>query len=49
MAKLIATVPEQLVIIKCICAVLISSNLQFSTEVLKFGTPFLFQWLYKSS
>lgn len=40
MAKFIATVPEELVIIKCICAVLISSNLQFSTEVLKFGTVF---------
>ena len=49
MAKFIATVPEELVIIKRICALLISSNLQFFTEVLKFGTLFLFQWLYKSS
>ena len=38
-------VPEQPVIIKHICAVQISSNLQFSTKVLKFGTLFLFQSL----
>ena len=31
--------------IKHICAVQISSNLQFSTKVLKFGTLFLFQSL----
>ena len=35
-------VPEQPVIIKRICAVQISSNLQFSVRVLKFGTLFLF-------
>ena len=38
-------VPEQPVIIERICAVQISSNLQFSTKVLKFGTLFLFQSL----
>ena len=38
-------VPEQLAIIERICAVQISSNLQFSTKVLKFGTLFLFQSL----
>ena len=38
-------VPEQPVIIARICAVQISSNLQFSTKVLKFGTLFLFQSL----
>ena len=35
-------VPEQPVIIKRICAVQISSNLQFSIRVLKFETLFLF-------
>ena len=38
-------VPEQPVIIEHICAVQISSNLQFFTKVLKFGTLFLFQSL----
>ena len=38
-------VPEQPVIIERICAVQISSNLQFFTKVLKFGTLFLFQSL----
>ena len=38
-------VPEQLVIVERICAAQISSNLQFFTKVLKFGTLFLFQSL----
>ena len=38
-------VPEQPVIIERICAAQISSNLQFFTKVLKFGTLFLFQSL----
>ena len=38
-------VPEQPVIIERICAVQISSNLQFSTKVLKFETLFLLQSL----
>ena len=38
-------VPEHPVIIERICAVQISSNLQFSTEVQKFGTLFTFQSL----
>ena len=42
-------VPEQPVIIERICAVQISSNLQFSTMVLKFGTLFLFQWLVRQT
>ena len=40
-------VPEQPVIIERICAVQISSNLQFFTKVLKFGTLFLFQSLVR--
>ena len=42
-------VPEQPVIIEHICAVQISSNLQLSTKVLKFGTLFLFQSLVRQS
>ena len=42
-------VSEQPVIIKHICAVQISSNLQFSTKVLKFGTLFLFQSLVRQT
>ena len=42
-------VPEQPVIIERICAVQISSNLQFSTKVLKFGTLFLFQSLVRQT
>ena len=42
-------VPDQPVIIERICAVQISSNLQFSTKVLKFGTLFLFQWLVRQT
>ena len=38
-------VPEQPIIIKRICAVQISSNLQFSSKVLKFETLFQFQSL----
>ena len=41
-------VPEQPVIIERICTVQISSNLQFSSKVLKFGTLFLFQSLVQS-
>ena len=36
MVKFISMVPEQLVILKRISVVQISSNLQFSTKVLKF-------------
>ena len=42
-------VPEQPVIIAHICAVQISSNLQFSTKVLKFETLFLFQSLVRQT
>ena len=42
-------VPEQPVIIERICAVQISSNLQFFTKVLKFGTLFLFQSLVRQT
>ena len=42
-------VPEQQVIIKHICAVKISSNLQLSTKVLKFETLFLFQSLVRQT
>ena len=42
-------VPEQPVIIARICAVQISSNLQFSTKVLKFETLFLFQSLVRQT
>ena len=42
-------IPEQPVIIERICAVQISSNLQFSTKVLKFGTLFLFQSLVRQT
>ena len=42
-------VPEQPVIIERICAVQISSNLQFSTEVQKFGTLFMFQSLVRQT
>ena len=38
-------VPEQPVIMEHVCALQISSNLQFSTKVLKFGTLSLFQSL----
>ena len=38
-------VPEQPVIIERIYAIQISSNLQFSIKILKFGTLFLFQSL----
>ena len=42
-------VPEQPVIITHICAVQISSNLQFSTKVLEFETLFLFQSLVRQT
>ena len=42
-------IPEQPVIIERICAVQISSNLQFSAKVLKFGTLFLFQSLVRQT
>ena len=42
-------IPEQPVIIERICAVQISSNLQFCTKVLKFGTLFLFQSLVRQT
>ena len=42
-------VPEQPVIIERICAVKISSNLQFSTKVLKFATLLLFQSLARQT
>ena len=42
-------VPEQPVIIAHICAVQISSNLQFSTKVLEFETLFLFQSLVRQT
>ena len=45
----ITMVPEQPVIIERICAVQISSNLQFFTKVLKFGTLFLFQSLVRQT
>ena len=41
--------PEQPVIIERICAVQISRNLQFSTNVPKFGTLFLFQSLIRQT
>ena len=44
-AKFTVMVQEQLVIIERLCIVQILSNLQFSTKVQKFGTPFLFQTL----
>ena len=40
-------VQEQLVIIERLCIVQILSNLQFSTKVQKFGTPFLLQSLVR--
>ena len=42
-------VPEQRVIIERVCAVQISSNSQFSTKVLNFGTLFLFQSLVRQT
>ena len=45
MAKFTAMEQEQPVIIERLCIVQILSNLQFSTKVQKFGTPFLFQSL----
>ena len=42
-------VPEQPVIIERISAVKISSNLQFSTKVLKFATLLLFQSLVRQT
>ena len=42
-------VPEQPLIIERICAVQISSNWQFCTKVLKFGTLFLFQSLIRQT
>ena len=42
-------VPEQPVIIERICAVQISSSLQFFIKVLKFGTLFLFQALVRQT
>ena len=47
MAKFTVMVQEQLVIIERLCIVQILSNLQFSTKVPKFGTPFLFQSLVR--
>ena len=47
-AKITTMTPEQPVIIEPICAVQISSNLQFS-RVLKFGTLFLFQSLVRQT
>ena len=47
-AKITTMTPEQPVIIEPICAVQISSNLQFS-KVLKFGTLFLFQSLVRQT
>ena len=46
-AKITAIVQEQLVIIERLCIVQILSNLQFSTKVQKFGTPFLFRSLVR--
>ena len=46
-AKFTVMVQEQLVITERLCIVQILSNLQFSTKVQKFGTPFLFQSLVR--
>ena len=46
-AKFTAMVQEELVIIERLCIVQILSNLQFSTKVQKFGTPFLFRSLVR--
>ena len=47
MAKFIAMVQEQPINIARICVVQILRNLLFSTQVLKFGTLFLFQSLVR--
>ena len=49
MAKFTAMVQEQLINIARICVVQILRNLLFSTQVLKFGTLFLFQSLVRQT